>query len=300
MMLYGAVGSGGSPIFRQTLSQCRRFAFCLVFTEVNQLVLAPVSSTGHIQTTQSQSDFDFSLRVHGLLSGLKDAHTNFYLPRNYAQFIFHQPLPLVSYQDSEGKLVISVAACFDPTLVQYYAEKGIDIQAYAGVGLGLMWGPGLGSQGKRHGHAIPPSTPGRSCLIAVLSHLSLMEHMRLESRLRMLVSATDTQTVSSALPNRLVFVSLHTALCAGATVEEIDGEPALDVLKNFAQKHTGTSKDLGTRLYVRARPLWFTHVLARKHCISMRTHAAARITFTAKRTKEHCRHVSVYAYTAEQ
>jgi hypothetical protein len=46
------------------------------------------------QRTEFMNDFEFSMELHWLLKGLRDAHTAFYMPRNYGQFMFSQPLPL--------------------------------------------------------------------------------------------------------------------------------------------------------------------------------------------------------------
>eukprot|EP01119_Soliformovum_irregulare_P011568 TRINITY_DN2911_c0_g1_i1.p1 TRINITY_DN2911_c0_g1~~TRINITY_DN2911_c0_g1_i1.p1 ORF type:complete len:629 (-),score=162.68 TRINITY_DN2911_c0_g1_i1:176-2062(-) len=85
-----------------------------------------------INTSSYQGDFDFHMDLTKTFLKLKDAHTKYVPPACYSNFIFYQPLPMVSFM-SDREQIIGTTEYINPVMLEHWSEKGIDLRQYAGA-----------------------------------------------------------------------------------------------------------------------------------------------------------------------
>lgn len=81
-------------------------------------------------------DYEFHGDVHTLYNPLYDAHTQYYAPTCYQNFLLRQPFGPITFADASKRQgqKIYVSPFFPSDLVLYYKQtSGIDITSYAGA-----------------------------------------------------------------------------------------------------------------------------------------------------------------------
>lgn len=79
-------------------------------------------------------DYEFHDDLRALFLKLYDAHTQYYAPSCYNQFLIRQPFAPVSYVDDTGRQVVAIGPWYNGPLAQYYRDTtGVDVKAYAGA-----------------------------------------------------------------------------------------------------------------------------------------------------------------------
>eukprot|EP01100_Stratorugosa_tubuloviscum_P002689 TRINITY_DN163_c0_g2_i1.p1 TRINITY_DN163_c0_g2~~TRINITY_DN163_c0_g2_i1.p1 ORF type:complete len:706 (-),score=303.08 TRINITY_DN163_c0_g2_i1:139-2256(-) len=82
------------------------------------------------------NDLQFQLELTTMYLKLNDAHSQYYTPNCYKNFLFQQPFAPISYIDSSRSYLqqlIFISNFFPTTIYNYYLKLGIDLNQYIGA-----------------------------------------------------------------------------------------------------------------------------------------------------------------------